>query len=92
MRNTDHFVLRFGFREKENDDEADDQFGDEVARIVIPLTASVDLTLGVFEALFTSAMGLQNFFTSFGTRVAGLNSLKATIEAAMKKQAEAQQK
>lgn len=91
VRNTDHFVLKFAFRQKETDDESEDQPGDELARVVIPLTTSVDLTLAVFEGLFRSAMGLQTFFSSFGARVTQLNVLKASIEEAAKKQAAAQE-
>lgn len=91
VRNTDHVIVRFGFRQKEKPDEDEQQFGEEVTRVVLPLTANADLALKAMEVLFTSAFAIQDFFNTFAQRMHGLNAMKAQIEA-MQAQVQAQAK
>lgn len=95
-RATDHFVLRFFHvqrRQASKDDATAAQERVEVASVILPLIAGSELTIKMFEAMFTSLVGLQTSYLEIQTRLEGLNSLGAKITAdatqAQKKAAEA---
>lgn len=86
IRRPDHFVLVFGLQTKDQADEPAKgpvagegiDIGEEVAQIVVPFTAGVDLCLELFTAMARSAMDLQGYFNSIQGRVNQLNQLIQT--------------
>lgn len=67
-RRTDHFILSFSV-----------DGGEAVARVALPLTSAIDLSLELFGAMLKSAAELQHHFSALQTRIDELNKLSAEV-------------